>query len=135
MESATLPWNHQKAYAVRDANLNNRQSGVTYDALNKATSVAEVEAAISNQGVSWTNTIAADRHGKAFYGDISVTPGVDTALLERCRVALAALPAREVVLDGARPDCAWRDDDRSAVAGALPAEEMPRLVRTDYVAN
>lgn len=135
VESESLPWSHEKAYAVRDVNLNNRQSALTYDALNKATSVAEVEAAISHQGVSWTNTIAADRQGNAFYADISVTPNVDAALLERCRVTVPAVPSPVVILNGASADCEWREDDRSSVPGALPAEEMPRLVRTDYVAN
>jgi acyl-homoserine-lactone acylase len=40
-----------------------------------------------------------------------------------------------MILNGARPDCEWKEDDRSAIPGALPAEEMPRLVRSDFVAN
>ncbi len=135
VESESLPWNTEKAYAVRDVNLNNGQASSTYDALNKATSVDEVEAAISQQGVSWTNTIAADRHGKALYADISVTPNVDADLLDHCRVTVADVPSRVVVLNGASEACEWRQDHRSYVSGALPPEEMPRLVREDFVAN
>ena len=40
-----------------------------------------------------------------------------------------------VVLDGSDPECEWKIDSRSAVAGALPAEEMPRIRRKDYVTN
>jgi len=87
------------------------------------------------QGVPWTNTIAADRYGTAFYADISVTPNVDAELLDRCRVTVKHLPARVVVLNGADPDCEWKNDLRSAVAGALPAEDMPRIRRNDYVTN
>ncbi len=78
--SKELPWNEQTAYAVKDANLRNFQTAITYDALNKARNIDEVEAAISQQGVAFTNTVAADRNGSAFYADISVTPNVDKAL-------------------------------------------------------
>jgi acyl-homoserine-lactone acylase len=135
VESDALPWTHDKAYAVRDVNLNNGQSAITYDALSTAGSVADVEAAISEQGVAWTNTVAADRHGDAFYGDISLTPNVDADLIERCRVSPEDVPGRVMVLDGARAECEWREDERAKVDGALPAGKMPRLTRSDYVAN
>lgn len=133
--SKALPWTEQVAYAIRDANVKNTRNVETYDALNTAESVDDIEAAISMQGVPWTNTIAADRHGTAFYADISVTPNVDAALLERCRVSVKHLPPHVVVLRGDDPDCEWKNDQRSAVPGALPAEEMPRIKRTDYVTN
>ena len=133
--SAQLPWTHSKAYAIRDVNLENDRGAITYDALHKATNVDEVEAAISLQGTPWTNTIAADRHGTAFYADLSVTPNIDAVLLHTCRVVLEGVPERVVVLDGSDPECEWRDDERSAIPGAMPAEEMPRLKRDDYVAN
>jgi acyl-homoserine-lactone acylase len=135
LESENLPWTHEKAYAVRDANIDNDRAAETYDVLNKARSIADVEAALEMQGVAWTNTIAADRHGAAFYADISVTPNVDGDLLDRCRVEAAGIPGNVVILDGANPDCEWRSDDRSAIPGVLPPAEMPRLERDDYVAN
>jgi acyl-homoserine-lactone acylase len=135
VQSESLPWTTGKAYALRDSNLENLRTGPTYDALNKARSVAEVEAAISLQGVAWTNTIAADREGHAFYADISVTPNVDEALLSRCRLKPEAVPARAIVLNGSDPSCEWMVDERSAIPGILPAEEMPRLHRQDYVSN
>jgi acyl-homoserine-lactone acylase len=133
--SAQLPWTRERAYAIRDANLHNDRSAATYDALSRARSVDEVETAISLQGVFWTNTIAADRHGTAFYADISGTPHLDAGLLERCRRTPDGVPNSVVVLDGADPDCEWHDDPRSAVPGAMPAELMPRLRRDDYVSN
>lgn len=133
--SAQLPWSDSAAYAIRDANLDNHQAAATYDALARARSIDDVEAAISRQGVAWTNTVAADRHGTAFYADISVTPNVDAELIERCRVQVDDLPNRMVVLDGSDPGCAWGDDPASAVPGALPAGNMPRLRRDDYVSN
>ncbi len=133
--SKALPWNAKVAYAIRDVNVNNTRNIATYDALNVAESIDDVEAAISMQGVPWTNTIAADRHGTAFYADISVTPNLDAELLDRCRVTVEHLPSQVVVLNGADPGCEWKTDSRSAVAGALPAQEMPRIRRTDYVTN
>ena len=104
-------------------------------ALNKARSVDDIEAAISLQGVYWTNTIAADRDGNAFYADISGTPNVDESLLDRCGVSIEGIPSYVVVLDGSEPNCEWTNDARSKVPGTLPAELMPRIKRDDYVTN
>ena len=39
------------------------------------------------------------------------------------------------MLNGSDPGCEWRTDARSAIPGALPAQEMPRIRRKDYVTN
>ena len=135
LESDLLPWSASHAYALRDVVIDNYVTADTYDAMSKAASTADLEAAISRQGVFWVNTIAADRHGNAFYADISGTPNVDADLLDACRLSLEGAPDRLVILDGSRAECEWREDDRSQVRGALPAEEMPRLTRVDYVTN
>ena len=132
VESEALPWGDRYAYTLRDAVIDNYETADTYDAMNKAASVAELEQAISRQGVYWTNTVAADRQGNAFYADISGTPNVDQALLDQCQ-----LPTERqglVLLRGA-PDCEWRNDPRSRVPGALPPAEMPRLTTPRYVTN
>lgn len=133
--SDQLPWTAERAYAIRDANLRNDRTGASYDALSRARSIDEVENALYLQGIAWTQTIAADRHGTAYYADISVTPYIDDALLARCRVNAAQVPDGTVVLDGSDPACAWLDDPHSAVPGALPPEQMPRLRRDDFVVN
>jgi acyl-homoserine-lactone acylase len=133
--SEQLPWTRTHAYAIRDAVIDNAAATATYMALSKAGSVADVEAAISLQGVFWTNTIAADRNGTAFYADISGTPYVDEELLEGCGVSVEGIPSYIVVLDGSDPQCEWKSDPRSHVAGTMPAELMPRIRREDYVTN
>jgi acyl-homoserine-lactone acylase len=133
--SDQLPWAGNTAYAIRDAVIDNTAATATYMALNKAKSIDDVEAAISLQGVYWTNTIAADRNGTAFYADISGTPNVDEELLDECSVFPSDIPSYIVVLDGTRPECEWKSDPRSAVPGTLPAESMPRIRRDDYVTN
>lgn len=135
VRSDQLPWSDEVAFAIRDANLYNTKQAVTYDAINKAGSVAELEDALALQGVSWVNTIAADRHGDALYADLSAVPNVDAQLLRACDVAPEGLPDQVVVLDGSDPDCEWREDDRSAIPGVMPPQEMPTLTRGDYVHN
>ena len=135
VQTDQLVWNQTTAFALRDAVIDNYLTADTYDALNKASSTQEVEAAISKQGVYWTNTIASDRHGNAFYADISGTPNVDEALLEACQIKAPGLPDRLIVLKGNTSDCEWREDSSSAVPGTLPAEKMPRITRDDYVSN
>jgi acyl-homoserine-lactone acylase len=133
--SAQLPWSRSTAYAVRDVNLENHRTAATYDALHKATSVDDVEAALALQGAPWVNTVAADRHGTAFYGDMGAVPNIDAVLFHTCRVYPERVPEEVVVLNGSDSACEWHQDERSAIPGAMPAEEMPRLQRADYVAN
>ena len=135
LASDRLPWTRTRAFAVRDAILENDAGFATYEALQSATTVAEIEAAISKQGIYFVNTIAADRHGKAFYADISATPHLDMDILTNCRRQVAGLPPQVVILDGANPDCDWRNDPRSAVPGNLPADDMPRATSTRYFTN
>jgi len=133
--SQALPWNSNVAYAIRDVNYENTGSTSTWDALNVAGTVDDVETAISNQGISFVNTIAADRHGTAFFADISATPNIDAELLADCRLMVEHMPASMIVLDGSRSACEWEVDLRSTVPGAMPAEDMPRIHRKDYVTN
>jgi acyl-homoserine-lactone acylase len=133
--SDQLPWTSARAYAVRDVNLGNDQSAATYDLLSRARSVDDVEAAISQQGVAFTNTLAADRSGTAFYADISVVPNLDAATIERCRVRPPGVPPSVMVLNGSDPTCEWKVDARSKVPGAMPPAAMPRIRRDDVVSN
>jgi acyl-homoserine-lactone acylase len=133
--SNQLPWTQARAFAIRDANLHNNRAAATYAALNMAQNIDEAEAALSLQGVSWVNTIAADRDGTAFYADISTVPNVDGDLITRCRVEVEGAARNMVILDGANPDCEWNEDNRSAIPGAMPPDAMPRLRRNDYVHN
>ena len=135
IHTPAFAWSKERAYVVRDAVIDNHFTAESYDALAKATSVQDVEAAISKQGVFWVNTIAADRHGNAFYADISAAPNVDAELMRDCRVVRESPFPRLVLLDGSRSDCEWRDDTRSRVSGAMPPEDMPRILRRDYVTN
>lgn len=137
--TAKLAWTHTTAYALQDANTGNARGVDTWLAINRARSVRDLPQALRGLGTPWVNTIAADRHGDAFYGDASVVPDVDAARLKRC----AAGPASEalwkaaglVLLDGARSDCGWHHDAAAPAAGITPIGRLPMAIRSDWLQN
>jgi acyl-homoserine-lactone acylase len=136
---AGLTWNAQTAYALRDANVGNTRMMDAALAFARARSVEDMRQAHAGLGLPWVNTLAADRHGRVLYADVSVVPDVDAAQLERCTpskpAAALRMAAGLVVLNGARADCAWQQDRRSPVPGLIPIERMPIALRTDWVHN
>jgi acyl-homoserine-lactone acylase len=136
---AGLLWTADTAYAIQDANTGNTRSLDTWLGINRASSVEGIRQAQRNLGIPWVNTIAADRHGNAYYADVSVVPDVDGAQLKACAPsarAAALLPAAGlVVLDGSRAACDWRRDPASPVPGLTPIERMPVAVRSDWLHN
>ena len=137
LEDETLPWNHEHAYAIRDSNLDNNRAPEQYLKLGRAKTVEEMVTALeSTQGIAWVNTIAADRHGKALYADLSVVPNVDEKMINACTSSSVKRWGRYpvVVLRGA-PDCEWHQDPRAQQPGIVPPEELPHIVREDFVTN
>ncbi|MCW5631851.1 MAG: penicillin acylase family protein [Rubrivivax sp.] len=139
MPRAGLAWTTERAYALQDANAGNLRGTATWLAIARAGSVEDIRQGLAHLGTPWVNTIAADRHGSAFYADASVVPDVDAALLERCRPSDAAVRLRAaaglVVLDGSRSECQWRRDPASPAPGLTPLERLPVAVRSDWVMN
>lgn len=136
---AGLTWTTKTAYALRDANSGNVRMMDAALAFARARSVDEMHRAHATLGLPWINTLAADRGGRAMYADVSVVPDVDAAQLERCAPSKSAAalrgPAGLIVLNGARADCAWRQDSASPVPGLIPIGRMPVAFRTDWVHN
>jgi len=136
---AGLNWTTTTAYALQDANTGNLRSAASWLSFAAARSVEDMRQGMRNLGVPWVNTIAADRHGKAMYADVSVVPDVDGARLSACAPSPAAAAllrgAGLVVLDGSRAACDWHRDVASPVPGLIPIERMPVAVRTDWVQN
>lgn len=138
--SAPLVWGAANAYAIKDANLENWRMGDQWFDINRATSAVDVEAALEkNLGIPWVNTIAADRHGSAFYADISTAPNVDRFHQSVCTpdVTMAGVFAQlgVPVLDGSRSSCDWVKDPAAPQLGLLPGSRMPRVHRSDFVQN
>lgn len=133
-----LGWGLTRGYAIRDANADNARMLDQWLLMARANSVAEMQTALRQvNGLPWVNTIAADRAGNAFYGDISVTPNVSNALIAACSTsptAQAFLAQRTVMLDGSRAACDWALDAASG-RRLYPTADLPQLVRSDYAAN
>jgi acyl-homoserine-lactone acylase len=136
---AGLNWTVKNAYALKDANSGNVRSIDTSLAFARAKSVENMQLGMTNLGLPWVNTIAADRAGNALYADMSVVPDVDADQVKRCAPSAPAAAlinaAGLYVLNGSRSDCDWRRDATSAVSGLTPPSRLPSVVRSDWVHN
>lgn len=134
------PWGGSNlAFSIRDAASENARAIEQWLAMNKATSVDSLLATMREViGLPFVNTIAADRFGNALYADISTVPHVTAAKLTACSSgpALGALVAANLpALNGSSAQCEWGNDADSPQAGIFGAQNLPALVRSDYVTN
>ncbi|MGH2859600.1 MAG: penicillin acylase family protein [Solirubrobacteraceae bacterium] len=139
--AATYGWSDTTAYALYDSTI---AAGVRaanqYLRMGQAKSVHGLFAVEAKfLAIPTFNTIAADDHGNAYYGDVGDTPAVTAAKLKQCLPA--GLPtivynaAGVVTLDGTRSACAPVDFPGTPQKGILPARDLPHLFRRDYVEN
>ena len=89
--------------------------------------------------IGWLNTAAADSSGRVIYADRSAVPNVTRATLDQCvtsELGKKALAQQQLpVLDGWRAECEWGVAPEAPVPGIFGPGRLPRLARTDYVAN
>ncbi|WP_344174219.1 penicillin acylase family protein [Pilimelia columellifera] len=134
----SLPW-ASTVHTIRDANVANMRALNTWFELGGARNTAEVDKALSrNQGIPWLNTIATDRDGHAYFGDIQAVPNVSDERLASCSTALGRkmFAANGIpVLDGGRAECGWATDADALEPGLMGPAQLPRLTRTDFVTN
>jgi acyl-homoserine-lactone acylase len=131
-------WTTTTAFALRDANADNLRAMNEWLAMGKAQDLAQLRTAQdSYQGNPFTNTIAVDAGGTAYFADASVVPHVTDAHAARCidRAEGKALYPEIFVLDGSRSACDWGNDQDAVQRGIFAPSHVPRLTRTDYVAN
>ena len=139
-QQAGLVWGTEHAYALADVNASNFRLVNQWAEYDKAQSVADVRRANRRvQGNPWTNTIAADSAGNAYYSDESVVPNVDADLQSRCSsdspITPLLLSQGVVLLDGSRSRCRWKNDRDAVAKGIIGPGGLPRATRTDYVEN
>ena len=139
-ELAGLTWGSEHAYALADVNADNFRLTNQWAEYDKAQSVRDIQRANRRvQGNPWTNTIAADSKGNAYYSDESVVPNVDADLQSRCSadhpLAPVLLSQGVVLLDGSRTRCRWKNDRDAVAKGIIGPSGLPRTTRTDYVEN
>jgi acyl-homoserine-lactone acylase len=132
-----IAWTRQFAYALTDANQDNDRSPQQWLEIGKSRNVGELRASLEHRlGLPWVNTVAADRDGNAFYGDMSVAPNLDAATLHDCSVAVQSFVAHFfAVLDASRGACLPNKERATRQPDVLPSNLRPTLTRADFVAN
>ena len=134
------PWSVATGYTLHDVNIGNTRFIEQYTAMGQARNIAEFENAISSHIASpWVNTIAADRDGNAFYGDISTVPHVTDAKLFECANTFVAqvlsFGARLYTLDGLTSACDLGNDPDAPQPGLFGAGNLPSIQRRDFAQN
>ncbi|CAA0101216.1 Aculeacin-A acylase [Halioglobus japonicus] len=120
-----------------DANLENLRGLDQWINMGKSKNLGEFKDALRSMGIPWVNTIAADRHGDAFYGDISVTPHITTSQVNNCVRGLLQSSVTDfgyITLDGSDSSCE-AGSDAGTVAGIFGYDSLPKLETREYGAN
>ena len=127
-----LDWNNQFAYSLRDANLDNDRVLKQWYAMNRAGNLKDLQDSVHTiQGIPWVNTLAVDDKGQTLYMNLSVVPNVSADKLAKCSDPRAGL--KMIVLDGSNSACAWDIDPQAAQKGIYASNQLPQLLRKDFV--
>ena len=132
-----LPWTEGSGFALKDVNATNFRYLNHFIENNRAQSVADYDQIERKyQGIPWVNSIAADREGNAYYSMQGAIPYVPDEHAAECNVLQPAFSTLGLpVLDGSRSECDWLSSDEATVPGTFPPDDVPTLVRPDYVTN
>ena len=132
-----LPWTDGSGFAVKDVNATNFRYLNHFMENNRAQSVAEYDRIQRRyQGIPWVNSLAADRKGNAYYTMQGAIPYVPDEKAADCNVLQAGFSTLGLpVLDGSRSECDWSSSEDAVVPGTFPPDEVPTLIRGDYVTN
>jgi len=143
MNAPVVGWTPLNAFALMDANENNLEMLPTWFDMNRATSLAEFQAAHERHlGIPWVHTMAASKEGEAWYIDSSAVPNWsgETFAAWRSYVdeqVLAGLFADfgVYVADAADPVFDPVVEAGARAPGLIPWSAMPQLTRDDFVYN
>jgi len=138
-----LGWTEPLGFTYRDANLDNDRFLAQVFAMDRSTSVGDLEAAIvEHDGLPWVNTLAADDRGDILYTDSSTTPNLSPEAQERFRanvrddlVTQLLMTQRVALVDGSDPEFEWVDDPDASGPGIIAPHHLPRLRRRDVLFN
>lgn len=138
-----LGWGNELGFTYRDANDENHAVLEQFLRMGQATSVGELRSTFHEvKGLPWVNTMAADRHGDAWYTDASATPALSREAQSRYRaridddfVAALLYQNRIALLDGSDPDDEWLDVPGARSPGLEPPDALPELLSRRIVAN
>ncbi|ARN75178.1 penicillin acylase family protein [Oceanicoccus sagamiensis] len=130
-----------KIYAFRDANIDNLRGIDMWIKVGQSENIQQLTDAYKLIGNPLFHTLAADRDGSIFYGEVSAIPNVSQAKLDTCvRGINASIKSLTndaiVVLDGSTEDCNWGvDADAPEGSGLFGYESLPKYFATDYALN
>lgn len=134
-------WRAGKALAIRDINEHNSKAYTNFLQWSQARSLDEfISIQKSISAMPWVNTSAIGRNdGRVWFADVGAVPNAPDELRQRCRTelseAFASFDRTVPVLDASRSECDWVIDGSASLPGGMPADQLPSLLRTDYVAN
>lgn len=136
-------WSTEKAYTLRDANIDNNDFLGQFLGMNTATSMDEfIDAHRTFNGIPWVNTMAVSADGRAWYADTAATPNLSPDAIVGWQSAVAgggvaslAFDNGAIMLDGSDPLYEWVDDPAATRPGILPFDQQPQLERDDFVFN
>ncbi len=145
-ESSVLdgwPMFNGSVLAFRDANLGTGLRGTgQWTTKAQASNLQEYIDALDVIGNPLFHDLAADRHGNAFYGEVSAIPFVTQEQLDNCveppiGTLLSQLTTGVLVsLNGADSACEWGTDPAAPAGSNLySSAKLPQIVTTDYVGN
>ncbi|MBZ2190261.1 penicillin acylase family protein [Alcanivorax sp. JB21] len=130
------------AFTLRDVNLENTRTFRNFFEWGQAASLEEfLDIARTHVAIPWVNTAAVSRHDdRALYSDITAVPNVPDAHRDACLVPTLGPAVLQMVpglplLQGWTSACDWLTDEDSAQPGAFGPDNLPYLLRNDYVAN
>ncbi|OHX21089.1 hypothetical protein BI344_00650 [Chromobacterium sphagni] len=133
-----LDWDGATAYALADANQANDRLLDAWWRMSQAGSLPALRAVVeSTLGLPWVHTLAVDRAGSVYFGDVTVVPNVDKAKQDACVPAAARplLGQGVMVLDGGSAACRWSNAAGTPQPGIFAARDLPAITRRDFVQN
>lgn len=120
-----------------DANLENLRGLDQWVKMGQSMDLGEFKENLRPIGIPWVNTIAADRFGNAFYGDVSVNPHITSAQQDNCVRGLLQSTVTDfgfITMDGSDSDCELGADE-GTVPGIFGYDSLPKLETREYGAN
>lgn len=127
-----LGWSDTQAFTIKDANEFNMDVVAQWSALNQAVSLEDMKAAFAEfDGVSFNNTMAADKEGNVFYVDDSTVLKLD----DQANLAIRLQPELVALRESVGFDIVPGNMKLFESQGKVPFNEAPQLTRTDYVQN
>jgi len=136
-------WGRSIALTYRDANHANTALASHWFEMGRSTNLDEFRATHRDQnGIPFVNTIYADAEGNAFYTDSTQVPNLSDETYARWLASVDSDPLVSAadgfgftLLDGSDPRNEWVEAEGARRLGNIPPDEVPSLLRTDFVAN